>query len=148
MIEKRGQKLFTLVWISWKRIGTRQKNICAFSFYGSKMILDCPKIFGREPIVLDRYNSFWLGPNHFGQVQITKISPEKSNFNLTKRIWTRPKQFGRSKIILDLQKDRTLGVRPAHTSIKTVHSTIFYWFLPFFPSFGYKTNLSLKKFSS
>ena len=38
--------------------------------------------------------SFWSSTNHFGQVQIIKISPEKSNLNLTKRIWTRPKQLG------------------------------------------------------
>ena len=35
-----------------------------------------------------------MGPIHFGQVQIIKISQDKSNFNLTKMIWTRPKQFG------------------------------------------------------
>ena len=40
--------------------------------------------------------------NHFVQVQIIKISPEESNLNLTKIIWTQPKQFGRSKIILDV----------------------------------------------
>ena len=37
---------------------------------------------------------FWTGPNHFGQVQIIKISPEKSNLTLTKMLWTRPKRFG------------------------------------------------------
>ena len=47
--------------------------------------------FGRVPIVLNGSNSFWLEPNHFGQAQIIKISPEKSNLNLTKMIWT--KQF-------------------------------------------------------
>ena len=31
--------------------------------------------------------------NHFGQVQIIKVSPKKSNLNLTKMIWIRPKQF-------------------------------------------------------
>ena len=67
----------------------------ALSFYGSKMILD--------------------RPNHFGRpVEIIKISSEKSNLNLTKMIWSCPKQigpnknnlypiqFGRSKINLDL----------------------------------------------
>jgi hypothetical protein len=34
-----------------------------------------------------------MSPNHFGQVQIIKISPEKSNLNLTKMIWTPPNQF-------------------------------------------------------
>ena len=59
-----------------------EKN--AFSFYGSKMILDCPNHFGRVPIVFGGFNSFWSDPNHFGQVQIIKISPEKSDLNLTK----------------------------------------------------------------
>jgi hypothetical protein len=67
------------------------------SFYGSKMILDCPNDFGRVPIILDRFNSFWSGPNDFGQIQIIIISPEKSNLNLTKMIWTRPKRFGRNQ---------------------------------------------------
>ena len=58
------------------------------------MILDRPNCFGWVQIVLVWSNSFWSGPNHFGQVQIIKISPEKYNFNLTKMIWTRPKQFG------------------------------------------------------
>ena len=46
------------------------------------------------------YQSLWAGPNHFGQVQIIKISLEKSNLDLTKdaldltqMIWTQPKQF-------------------------------------------------------
>ena len=57
------------------------------------MILDRLNHFGRVPIILGRSNLFWLGPNHFGQAEIIKISPEKSNMNLTKMIWTRPKQF-------------------------------------------------------
>ena len=60
-------------------------------------ILDCPNDFGPVPIFFDRSNSFWSGPNNFGQVQIITISPEKSNLNLTiltKMIWNRPKQFG------------------------------------------------------
>ena len=45
------------------------QNIYALSFYGgSKMILDGS-------------NSFWSGSIHFGQVQIIKISPEKSDLN-------------------------------------------------------------------
>ena len=63
-----------------------------------KRLLPCPSMgpnhLGRVRIVLDGSNSFWSGPNHFGQVQTIKISPEKSNMNLTKMIWTRPKQFG------------------------------------------------------
>ena len=52
------------------------------------MILDRQNHFGQVPIFLDGSNSFWLGPNHIGQVQIEKISPEKSNLNLAKTIWT------------------------------------------------------------
>jgi hypothetical protein len=37
---------------------------------------------------------FWLGPNQFGLVQILKISPQKSNLNLTKTIWTVQNCFG------------------------------------------------------
>ena len=45
-------------------------------------------------IVLDRTNLFLSGSNHFGQVQIIKISPEKYDLNQTKIIWTRPERFG------------------------------------------------------
>ena len=71
------------------------------------MILDRPNDFGRVPIVLDRPNSFWSGPNHFWQVQIIKLNPEKSNLmwpkwfgpdqnNLypSKTIWTFQNHFG------------------------------------------------------
>ena len=66
----------------------------ALSFYESIMILDWPNYFGRLPIVLDGSNFFGQDPNHFGQLQIIRISPEKSNWNLTKMIWTCPKQIG------------------------------------------------------
>ena len=62
----------------------------ALSFYGYKMILDNTNHFVWVPIVLDGSNSFCLDPNHFGQVQIIKISPEKYNLNQNKMIWTRP----------------------------------------------------------
>ena len=78
----------------------------ALSFYWSKMILDRPNHFGWVPIVLDEPNcfgqvqiilvrskSFWTIPNHFEQVQIMKISPVKSSFNMTKTICTCPKSF-------------------------------------------------------
>ena len=35
-----------------------------------------PKLFWTNQIVSDKYKLLWLGPNHFGQVQIIKISPE------------------------------------------------------------------------
>ena len=58
--------------------------------------MPCPSMGPNSfvPIVLDRSNSFWLGPNHFRQAQIIEISSEKSNLNLTKMIWTRPKRYG------------------------------------------------------
>ena len=54
----------------------------------------------RVQIILVEYQTFWSGLNQFGQVQIIKISPEKSSLNLNKTICTSSKQFGRSKIIL------------------------------------------------
>ena len=91
----------------WDKIVSKYTN--ALSFYGSKLILDRQNNFGRVPIILNGPNLFWSGSNHFGQVQIIKISPEKSNLNLTKRIWTRPEQLEPdqnklypSKIILEL----------------------------------------------
>ena len=76
----------------------------ALSFYGSKMILDRPNHFGRVPIVLDWSNLFWSGRNHFRQFQIITISPEKSNLNLAKMIWIRPKRFGPDQNNLDPSK--------------------------------------------
>ena len=75
-------------------------SLNALPFYGSKIILDCPNNLGLVPIVLDWSNSFWLGPSHFGQVQIIEISPEKSNLKLTKMILTEPKIFGPKQFIL------------------------------------------------
>ena len=66
----------------------------ALSFYESEMILDRPNHFGRVPTILGGSNLFWSGANHFGQVQILKISQDIFNLNLTKMIWTQPKQSG------------------------------------------------------
>ena len=49
------------------------------------MILDRPNHFGQALIVC------------FGWVKIIRISPEKSTLNLTKMIWTQPKQSGLSQ---------------------------------------------------
>ena len=54
-----------------------ERDIYVLSFYVSKTILDRPNYFGQVPIVLDRSNVFWSGLNHFGQVKIKEISPEK-----------------------------------------------------------------------
>ena len=78
----------------WNKFLSYCLLICnVLSFFGSKIILDYPNPFGGVPIIMDRPNSFWLGPNHFGQVQIIKIIPEKFNLKLTKMIWTQPKRF-------------------------------------------------------
>jgi hypothetical protein len=45
-------------------------RINALSFYRSKIILDHPNFFRRVQFVLVRSIMFWLGPKHFGQVQI------------------------------------------------------------------------------
>ena len=51
-----------------------------------------PELFWTLQIILVEYQSFWTGPNCFGQVQIkNKIVQKKSDLNLTKMIWTRPK---------------------------------------------------------
>ena len=86
MLQNLNQTLF------FQKYVLRYNN--ALSFYGSKIIFDRPNYFGRVPIILDGTNSFWSGSNHFGQVQIIKISPEKSDLNLTKIIWTSSKRFG------------------------------------------------------
>ena len=71
-------------------------------FWTVQIILDHPNYFVRVLIVLDGPNSFWSSSSQFGQIQIIKINPEKYHFNLTKINLTRPNQFGRSKIILEL----------------------------------------------
>jgi hypothetical protein len=86
---ERNKKATCMVAITVYRLDSN-----ALSFYGSKMILDCPNHFGLVQFVLVGSNLFWLGLDHFGWVQIIKISPQKSNLNLTKMIWTWPKQFG------------------------------------------------------
>ena len=68
------------------------------------MILNCPNHFCRVPFVLVGSNSFWSGPNHYGQVPIIKVSLEKSNLNLTKIMWPQPKQFGPDQNNLHLSK--------------------------------------------
>ena len=65
----------------------------ALSFYSSKMTLDCPNHFGRVPIVLVGSKSFWSGPKHFGQGQIRLFWANFYNLDLTKMIWTQPKQI-------------------------------------------------------
>ena len=66
----------------------------ALSSYRSKMILERPNCFGRIQIILVGSKSFWLGPNHFGQVQIRFLLTNFYNLDLSKMIWTRPKQIG------------------------------------------------------
>ena len=75
-------------------------------------------------IILVEYKLFWTGPIHFGrvqiilewfgQVQIVKSSPEKSNLNLTKMIWTQPKLFGPDQNNLDGSKSFWTYKRTKH----------------------------------
>ena len=60
-------------------------------FVQTKSFWLSPNHFGWVQKVLVGYKSLWSGSNHFGQVQTINISLEKSNLNLTKMIWTRPK---------------------------------------------------------
>ena len=75
------------IWTWWKWIGPVQND-----WYSTKMILRVQNNFGPfkllwDQFVLVRFKSFWTGPNY-------KNSPEKSDLNLTKIIWTQPKRFG------------------------------------------------------
>ena len=54
----------------------------------------CPKLFWTVQIVLDENKLFWLGPNHFGQVQIIFFWTNFYNLDLSNMIWTRPKRIG------------------------------------------------------
>ena len=58
------------------------------------MILDRPNHICGITIFLVGYKSFWLGPNHFGQVQIRLFWTNFYNLNLPKMIWTWPKWIG------------------------------------------------------
>ena len=89
------------------------------------MILDHPNHFGRVPIVLEGSNTFWAGPNHFGQEQIVKISPEKSNLNPTKIIWTKQKRLAPDQNSLYLSKTIYLdGPKSFWTYRRTRHEIL------------------------
>ena len=70
--------------------------------------MPCPSIGPKSSwtvqIILVEYQSFWTGPISFGWVQIIKSSSEKSNLNLTRMIWTPPKQFAPNQNNLYLSK--------------------------------------------
>ena len=78
----------------WTYKRTRHKIIAIYHHF-----LPCPFIGPKL---------FWTGTNTFGQVQIIKISPEKSNLNLSKMICTRPKLHWPVQIFLDLWEDKEL----------------------------------------
>ena len=86
------------------------------------MILDRPNHFGSAPILLGGFNSFWSDPNHFGQVQIIKISPEKSDLNLIKMILTQPKCFVPVQNNLDGQKSFWTYKRSGHYSFRKIRN--------------------------
>ena len=54
--------------------------------------MPCPSMHGSK-IILDRPNHFGPVPICFGRVKIIKNSPEKSNLNLSKTIWTVQNHF-------------------------------------------------------
>ena len=59
-----------------------------------RTLLPCPSIgpkwFWTVQIVLDGFKLFWVGTNHFGQVQIRLFWSDFYNLVLSKMIWTRP----------------------------------------------------------
>ena len=59
----------------------RSKIIHALTFYRSKMLLDCPNLFGWIQTVL-------AGPNYFVQVQIRLFLTNFFNLDLSKMVWT------------------------------------------------------------
>ena len=83
----------------WRKVADIKKYIRILEWSKNQIIFSLvllylgPNWFCTDQIILDGYNLFWTGPNHFGLVQIIKISPEKSNLSLSKMISTRPKQF-------------------------------------------------------
>ena len=105
--------MFQCFWAQKSQLSDFYNRRYGSTWYFLKSLMPClsigPKWFWtvqivllKVPIFLDRSNLFWSCPNHSVWVQIIKISPEKSNLNLTKMIRTQPKQFGQSKIILNL----------------------------------------------
>ena len=57
-------------------------------------ILDRLNCFRPVPLVLVGYKSFWLGTNHFSQVQIRLFWTNFYNLDLSKMIWIQPKGIG------------------------------------------------------
>ena len=78
-----------------------------------------PKWFWIVQIILVEYQSFWTCPIRFGQVQIIKISQEKSNLNLTKMIFTWPKRFWPDQNNLDGPKSFWFYRRTKHKFLST-----------------------------
>ena len=76
------------------RIFKKWSEMNALSFYRSKMILDRPNRFGQIQTVLVGSKLFWSGPNYFGQVLIRFLFTNFYNLDLSKMIWSRPKQIG------------------------------------------------------
>ena len=64
---------------------------------GQNALMPCssisPKSFWIVQIVFVVPKSLWLGPNHFGQVQIRLFWTNFYNLDLSKMIWIRPKRI-------------------------------------------------------
>ena len=58
-------------------------------------------------MILDKYNLFWLGPNHFSWVQIKIFWTDFYNLDLTKTNWDTSKMIGwySTKIIWTVQNN-------------------------------------------
>ena len=75
-----------------------------------------PNHFCLVPIVLVMSKSFCLCPKHFGQGQIRLFLANFYNFDLTKMIWTQPKQITLlTAEIIKWQKCAGMGLNGFHT---------------------------------
>ena len=108
----------------------------ALPFYRSKMILDRSNCFGWVQIILFDPNHFWSGPTHFGQVQIRSIVTDFKNLDLSKMIWTGPKQTGpvqkdwySTKMIWTVQNNFATHRRTRHKMLVTCQRFCDFFFI-------------------
>ena len=112
-------------WLKYRCFNLERKILktYALSFYRSKMIFDRPNCFGRVQVVLIRSKLFWLDHNQIILVTfklnfsalsfiiwtcLKWFGPHQNKLDSSRTIGTRPKLFGRSKIILDPWKEKAL----------------------------------------
>ena len=88
-LEKKTSKNFLLkYWVEYMSQSKVSRNMIS-----CQVFMPCPfigpKWFYTIKIVLDKL--FWLGPNHFVQVQIRLFRTDFNNLEVSKMIWTWPK---------------------------------------------------------